>query len=126
VLVIKSWLSLQKWSLPGGGIGRGEDELAGAVREVREELGLRIKPAKFRHIGIGKHDSLGIKYTFHLYVVDVPRKLPFKKQPLEAMEARWMSSKRLNAETADQDMLQAFEIYNTTLPKSRCPTNPRH
>lgn len=33
------------WMMPGGGIGRGEDALAAAAREVREEAGCRLAGA---------------------------------------------------------------------------------
>jgi 8-oxo-dGTP pyrophosphatase MutT (NUDIX family) len=32
------------WALPGGLLGRGEDAAAGLVREVAEEVGLRLDP----------------------------------------------------------------------------------
>lgn len=33
-----------QWTLPGGGLGFGEDPQAGVVREVREETGLEVAP----------------------------------------------------------------------------------
>lgn len=33
------------WGLPGGLLKRGEDPLAAALREVREEIGVRLQPA---------------------------------------------------------------------------------
>lgn len=47
VLLLKHSYGPDVWSLPGGGLGRGEDPLAAARREVREELGVelsRIEP----------------------------------------------------------------------------------
>jgi 8-oxo-dGTP diphosphatase len=36
------------WSLPGGGIARGESARDAAVRELREEVGLAVEPAALR------------------------------------------------------------------------------
>ena len=45
VLLVKA--SYRKgWSLPGGGIDRGEAPLDAAVREAREEIGLTLDPAQ--------------------------------------------------------------------------------
>ncbi|TAD83124.1 MAG: NUDIX domain-containing protein [Sphingomonadales bacterium] len=47
VLLLKHSYGPDVWSLPGGGLARGEDPLVAARREVREELGVelaRIEP----------------------------------------------------------------------------------
>jgi 8-oxo-dGTP pyrophosphatase MutT (NUDIX family) len=31
-----------KWSLPGGGVEKGEKSFQSAIRELREELGLKV------------------------------------------------------------------------------------
>lgn len=36
-----------RWEFPGGKVERGESDLAGLVREVREELGVEIAPQSF-------------------------------------------------------------------------------
>lgn len=38
----------QGWSLPGGGIARGETARDAALRELREEIGLVVEPAALR------------------------------------------------------------------------------
>ena len=40
-----------KWTEPGGHLEKGEDPLTGAVREVREETGLRIPKFKLQRLG---------------------------------------------------------------------------
>jgi 8-oxo-dGTP diphosphatase len=43
ILVLRSSYR-RGWSLPGGGIGRGESARAAAARELREEIGLTVAP----------------------------------------------------------------------------------
>ena len=38
------------WGLVGGGVKKSETELQAIVREIREELGLRIKPQQLRKL----------------------------------------------------------------------------
>lgn len=40
------------WGLPGGGVKKQETELQAIVREIREELGLRIPPERFRKLTV--------------------------------------------------------------------------
>lgn len=50
VLLIKSWLSHQRWTLPGGGIERGETPEMACVRETSEETGLVIGQNDLRYL----------------------------------------------------------------------------
>lgn len=40
------------WGLPGGGVKKQETELQAIAREIREELGLRIPPERFRKLAV--------------------------------------------------------------------------
>lgn len=54
------------WSLFGGGIEPGEDPLAAGLREMREELELRLRP---KDVVIGDTIMLGRKKTVTLMTV---------------------------------------------------------
>ena len=48
------------WGLIGGGVKNYETELQAMVREVREELGIRVSPEKFRRLRVyGEHGRMG-------------------------------------------------------------------
>lgn len=48
------------WGLIGGGVKHYETELQAMVREVREELGIRVPQEKFRRLKVyGEHGRLG-------------------------------------------------------------------
>ena len=40
------------WGLPGGGVKKQETEPQAIAREIREELGLRIPPERFRKLAV--------------------------------------------------------------------------
>ena len=42
ILLVRSCFSRQEWALPGGGVNRNESYEQAAVREVLEEIGLKI------------------------------------------------------------------------------------
>jgi len=44
VLLVKTWLGRQRWQLPGGGVKRRETAHQAVLREVKEEVGLSLKP----------------------------------------------------------------------------------
>ena len=46
LLLVRHSYGPEGWALPGGGMGRGEDALAAARREVAEEVGCALEGAK--------------------------------------------------------------------------------
>ena len=50
VLLVKTWFSRQRWTLPGGGVERGEAPSRAAVREVREETGIVIDKTRLHYL----------------------------------------------------------------------------
>lgn len=66
IITCKGKLLLEKrrdsdvWGLIGGGVKNCETELQAMVREVREELGIRVKPEKFQRLAVyGEHGRMG-------------------------------------------------------------------
>ena len=50
ILIIKNWFSSGSYQFPGGGLKKGEIPAVGAAREVREELGIKLKPSDIKHL----------------------------------------------------------------------------
>ena len=83
VLLLKHSYGPDVWSLPGGGLGRGEDPLAAARREVREELGITL--ARIEPIGTLEEVLSGSPHTAHLFAgVCDARPQPDRREVIEA------------------------------------------
>lgn len=50
ILLIKGALGSGKWSLPGGGVKRGEPLRAAVVRELLEETGIKATESSFKYV----------------------------------------------------------------------------
>ena len=87
ILLIKNLVSpKQKWTLPGGGIKRGETPDEGVQREVYEEL--KIVMVNFQKVAKIKLMKSGLEFNLDCYLseVNTPN---FKAEKLEILDANW-------------------------------------
>jgi 8-oxo-dGTP diphosphatase len=87
-----------KWELPGGHANPGEKMKKAAIRELREELGTRLKIDDLRRV----QQTILNKYKTHIYVYTAP----IKQKP------------RLSDEHVAYKWLKANELDNYTLSPS--------
>ncbi|MFO0971251.1 MAG: NUDIX domain-containing protein [Candidatus Saccharimonadales bacterium] len=91
ILLTKSAIGTQKWSLPGGGVKKGESAEAACKRETLEETGVSIhQPLQF----LGeKRLPANIKWPvahISFFATTVKKmKEPAINRPLEILEVRW-------------------------------------
>ncbi len=90
VLVVKPWLGVGCWTLPGGGLHKSESPVRGAVRELLEETSITISPKKL--VGLGKScgKEFGLKYEYHGFAVVLKDKPALHLQRSELIEATWL------------------------------------
>jgi ADP-ribose pyrophosphatase YjhB (NUDIX family) len=107
VLLVRHGYGSGKWSLPGGGLGKGEDPEACARREMREELGCELEDvvlvASFEETHYG---AVHRAYVFTARFSGEPR-----PDGREVMEARWFARDALPeglAAPARRRLLLAF------------------
>lgn len=105
ILLQRSHLGLQKWSLPGGGINKNETALQAAKRETYEETNVALKESDLGQIGF--------------------RRLPPKKR-WPSMDITFFSARLKKPE--QPKVTHKFEIMEVKwfklddLPKKRSPT----
>lgn len=115
VLLIKDWIGSGKFSLPGGGLKRGEDPKVCARRELYEETGIRLKPSQLKHFR--NFDNLvqsGMNFHCLAYYAILPAKPELKLQALEIVDAKWIPLKtkdEYNINPAALNILRAFSSH---------------
>lgn len=86
-LMIRNSYGQGSWTFPGGGVERGEDPAAAAIREVREEVGVAL--GTVTRIGDYFSDREYKKDTVHCFTADVDA-AEIVIDPAEIAEAIWV------------------------------------
>jgi ADP-ribose pyrophosphatase YjhB (NUDIX family) len=98
ILLVRSYIGHQKWSLPGGGIHTNEPAPMAAARELHEETGLNLPSEQFKLIGEGRLNAgfPGAYADAQYFSLELsqPSK-PVIRRPLEVIEAAWWPIKKL-------------------------------
>lgn len=90
ILLVRSWLGMQRWSLPGGGVGQGEEVVVAAVREVREETGITIRIPDLQDLGTTPYPDPALRYGLHGFSAranGTPKVSGIHR--LEILDAKW-------------------------------------
>ena len=90
------------WGLVGGGVKKQETPLQAIVREIYEELGLRIRPDKFRKLAVygepgriaAYQDGSIWRMVVVVFALDFPQE-PSLKISAESKELRFFSKEEL-------------------------------
>lgn len=115
VLLVRNWLGHQMWTLPGGGIKKGETPAEAAAREVHEETGLRLPADQLHELGIFPNDS-NAKYTYTTacYTIDVAKREPYvaKYRRLEMLDMSWFPIQQLPKDISST-VEKALELHKS-------------
>ncbi|HSX27341.1 MAG TPA: NUDIX hydrolase, partial [Patescibacteria group bacterium] len=111
ILAQKGWISSGKWSLPGGGVFHHEKPEIGAVREVKEETGIEISPARLQALGAKISREAGLITRYYGFAIELNEKLIPTPHFPEIIECRWLDTEELNATNATNDLLQLLDAF---------------
>jgi len=83
------WYDDNGWSIPGGGMHKGENETDAAVRELKEELGIEANAANLSQIWEGRIRNKGMSYKAYFFILRLPEPSQIQLQKTELKDAKW-------------------------------------
>lgn len=89
VLLIKNITDFQHWKLPGGGLHRNEAPHIGAIREVREELGITLAESALTLVGEFTDPQRGAVYYYDGFIATLNEQ-PKLQLSWEISRATWL------------------------------------
>lgn len=89
VLLIQNITDFRNWKLPGGGLHRAEAAHIGAIREVREELGVKLAASALTLVGEFTDPQRGAVYYYDGFVATIEDR-PRLQLSWEIAHAKWM------------------------------------
>jgi len=98
----------EAWGLPGGGIRRGESAASGAVRELFEELQLRIDPSQLVPLGSARVAERGIAYKADFFVLSLTAMPDIAYLSQELQAAEWFSDPEIQKTQVKPEVAQAL------------------
>lgn len=101
----------RSWNLPGGGIKRSEEKVAGAIREVREELGIDLLTADVQPLGERTSGNYGLRYKAHFFVVQFAQKPAVTVDNHEVNAAQWFKLDYIKQLPCKNEVAQGLALF---------------
>ncbi|MBQ8299620.1 MAG: NUDIX domain-containing protein [Clostridia bacterium] len=97
-----------KWGFTGGAVDANETSLDGAMREIKEELGVEISKDEIEYLLSFKREKGFVDIWL------VKKNIAIEElvlQPEEVSEARWVSLKELKMLIENDEMVKSVNLY---------------
>lgn len=111
VLLARVWHGTGSWKLPGGGVHGKEPLKDAAVREVYEEVRVRIRPEQLQDLGKKAHREHGIPYTGQYYYVELSEPCAAEARMPEILEVAWVPIETTPDRHLGDDSRYALSAY---------------
>ena len=114
LLLTKDWLGAGDWSLPGGGLRRGEDPAEGAVRELMEETGIKIAPDHCVKFAMKTLKGRGITSHNHCFFVHLASKPRIYLHRPEILAYKWVTLNELSDFQLSETVMPVIKTFSNT------------
>lgn len=111
ILLVQGWLADDKWYLPGGGLHRGEEKEAGAIRELYEETKIKLKPSELNYMGPVKAQTHGLSFLYESFYVVLQAKPEVERQKWEISDIAWMCTDQLSKKNSTPAVLDSLSAW---------------
>ena len=111
ILLVKGWHDGEKWSLPGGGLHKGEEPLLSAVREVFEETGIRLEPDQLLELGNDTYNERGLRYGIKQFGCKLAEQPATHKQHLELIAIKWFDPKDITPKLVEPNVMRQLASW---------------
>ena len=102
------------WETTEGMTKAGETGLEAIVREVEEELGIRVNPDNGRIVKTGRRDSHRYFYDVYLFDVETPAS-ELRFQDGEVAQACWLTPDEIRQLDKEKKLVPMIEYYEELL-----------
>lgn len=107
-----------RWGVPAGKLALREPKEVAAKRELYEETGIDLQAEAFVFLGTIYIEKPELKYTYHLFKVEVPQCLPvlLSEENQASLWAHWEDLKCLPLMTGAHPALEWYQRLKAQLP----------
>ncbi len=113
VLVVRNLLSNGNLGLPGGGLKKNESPSQALIREVEEEVNLKLLSSDISYKGIFLAKNDFIKYHYHLWFgfIDQEQAGSIKIKSFEILDLDWIEVNKLKDFKLSSELKYSLEVW---------------